>query len=379
VSAEREIDPARLEGRLDSLEGLDLVRDAARGRPAYLVGGAVRDLLLGESSPDLDIALEEDIGPFVEALGGEATQYERFETASVVLGEMEVDVARTRAEAYPSPGELPDVRPSALGDDLARRDFTINAMAVPLEAPSELIDPHGGLEDLRAGGLRVLHELSFMDDPTRALRAARYAARLGLELEPGTERLLRAADLSTVSEDRVTAELAQIAGEERPSEALGLIDEWGLLELGKGPRLAAALERLFAERPEWSEFADRQVAILLAVAPSDHPRQLRRRAAKLASVVPDSPAQRWHLADGHAPGVLALARAAGASWLDDYVTRLRHVELEIWGYDLLEAGIPEGPAIGRGLDAAFAARLNGEIFTREEEFRVALEAAREGS
>jgi tRNA nucleotidyltransferase (CCA-adding enzyme) len=96
-------------------------------------------------------------------------------------------------------------------------------------------------------------------------------------------------------------------------------------------------------------------------------------------VAPDSPAQRWHLADGHVPGVLALARAAGAAWLDDYVTRLRDVELEIWGYDLLEAGIPEGPAIGRGLDAALTARLNGEVESQEEELRVALEAAEESA
>jgi tRNA nucleotidyltransferase (CCA-adding enzyme) len=378
VKAQREIDPSRLPDRLEAIDGIERVLEAAERRPAYLVGGAVRDLLLGESSPDLDIALEEDIGPFLEALGGEAAEHERFETASVVLGEMEVDVARTRTETYPSPGELPEVEPASIEEDLARRDFTVNAMAVPLGDPGELLDPHHGLDDLREGILRVLHELSFLDDPTRALRAARYAARLGLELEPGTERLLRAADLSTVSEDRVTAELAQIAGEVRPSSAMFLIEEWGLLDLGRGPRLATALERLFATRPEWAEFADRQVTILLAVAPGDHPRQLRKRAAKLASVAPDSPAQRWHLADGHAPGVLALARAAGASWLDDYVTRLRHVELEIWGYDLLEAGIPEGPAIGRGLDAALTARLNGEVSSHEEELRVALEAAREG-
>ena len=249
-------------------------------------------------------------------------------------------------------------------------------MAVALEGEGELIDPHGGLEDLRAGRLRVLHERSFIDDPTRALRAARYLARLELELDPETERLLRDADLSTVSEDRVTAELALIAGEERPSAALALIEQWGLLDLGKGPRLAAAVEKLFAERTDWAEFADRGVPILLAVAPGDHPAQLRRRAAKLASVSPDSPAQRWHLADGHVPGVLALARAGGAGWLDDYVTRLRHVELEIWGYDLLEAGIDEGPAVGRGLDAALAAKLEGSVSTREQELEVALRAAR---
>ncbi len=369
-----EIDPAKLGERLSSLPGIAELRRAAGGAQVYLVGGVVRDLLLGRLRADLDLAVEGDVRPLAAALGGEMVEHDRFSTASVRIGELEVDIARTRAESYPHPGALPEVRPAPLAEDLARRDFTVNAMAVPLRGTPELIDPRGGLDDLRAGLLRVLHERSFADDPTRALRGARYAARFRFALEPGTEALLAEADLSTVSGDRVIAELARIAAESRPSAALELIASWGLLELGKGPRLAAALERVF-ERSEWAEYADRETAILLAVAPGDRPLQLRRRAGKLARARPGSAAESVYLASGHAAEVLALARASGAAWLDDYVARLRHYELEIDGFDLIDAGVPEGPAIGLGLDAALEAKLNGEISGAEQELRVALEAA----
>jgi hypothetical protein len=248
-------------------------------------------------------------------------------------------------------------------------------MAVPITGDADLIDPHGGLEDLRSGVLRVLHDGSFTDDPTRGLRGARYAARLDLALDPDTERLLRAADLSTVSEDRVTAELERTAFEERPSRALALMDEWELLDLGKGPKLAAAIERLYAEHPSWDEFADRGTTILAAVAPGDHPARLRARAAKLAKhPTPGSPAQVQVLAHDHVPFVLAMARAAGSDWLDDYVDRLRHVELEIDGYDLLEAGAPQGAAVGTGLNAALEAKLNGRVDGYDQELQVALDA-----
>jgi tRNA nucleotidyltransferase (CCA-adding enzyme) len=236
------------------------------------------------------------------------------------------------------------------------------------------------VDDLRAGVLRVIHDGSFVDDPTRALRAARYVARLGLEPEPQTKKLLGEADLSTVSDDRVVAELARIAAEERPAVPLELLTSWGVLDLGTAARLAAELQRLFEGNPEWRGFADPETSILLAAAPGDHPAQLRQRAAKLAKHdPPGSPAQIQVLAHGHVPEVLAIARAAGASWLDDYVARLRHVELEISGEDLIEAGIPEGPAIGRGLNAALLAKLDGEISGHEDELRVALAAADEGT
>ena len=118
--------------------------------------------------------------------------------------------------------------------DLARRDFTINAMAIPLGGEPDLIDPHGGQADLAAGLLRVLHRGSFVDDPTRALRAARYAARFGFGLEPETEALLREADLGTVSADRRDAELLRLAGEAEAPRAFALLAEWGLVDLREG-------------------------------------------------------------------------------------------------------------------------------------------------
>lgn len=379
MAASPQIEPSKLPERLEALPGIEMLREACEGMPAYLVGGAVRDLLLGESRADLDIAVEGDVRAIAEALGGEIIVHERFETAAITVDGHEIDIARARAETYERPGALPTVSPAGITEDLARRDFTVNAMAVQLEGDGQLIDPHGGADDLAAGVLRVLHDLSFADDPTRALRAARYAARLELELDPGTERLLRLADLATVSDDRVLAELAQIAAEQSPSAALKLIGEWGVLDLGSGPRLAAALERLFSSSAEWRQFANRDTAILLAVAPGEHPKRLRQRAAKLSRhAKPGSPAEVQVLAQDHIPEVLAIARAAGAAWLDDYTARLRHVVLEISGYDLVEAGVPEGPAIGRGLNAALAAKLNGEASGHEQELRVALDAAEAG-
>ncbi|MDP9227960.1 MAG: hypothetical protein M3M99_02775 [Actinomycetota bacterium] len=375
-----EIDPERLSAELRANPEFERVRAAAAGSDAYVVGGVVRDLLTGGPRLDLDLVVEGEIAPLVKALGGEVTEHERFKTATVALpGDEEIDIAQARAETYPRPGALPEVAPATIGDDLARRDFSINAMAFPVSGEGPLLDPHGGVDDLRAGILRVLHPRSFVDDPTRALRAARYLARFadaGFRLDQETEELLRETDLSTVSEDRIVDELGRIAVEPNPSAALALIADWGLLELGTGPRLAAAIEELFDQDPEWEQFADRGASILLAVAPGDHPARLRQRAARVAHhAVPGSPAEVQVLAHDHVPEVLAMARAAGAGWIDDYVARLRHVELEISGFDLIEAGVPEGPAVGRGLNAALAAKLDGDAGGRDEELRVALEAA----
>ena len=262
------------------------------------------------------------------------------------------------------------MRPAGLDEDLRRRDFSVNAIAVTLAEPGTLIDPHGGLDDLGAGLLRALHEESFADDPTRALRAARYAARLALEVEPRTLELLRGADLSTVSGDRVAAELGKLAAEERPRLGFELLASWGLIELPPGSaELIDRLCGLLAE-PPWDGVAARPAAVLAAVrGPGDGARELAR-------LEPGSPSQAVTAAAGR-PGVeLALARALGAEWLDDYVGRWREVRLEISGDDLIAAGVPEGPAVGGGLAAALRAKLDGEVSGRDEELRIALDAAR---
>jgi tRNA nucleotidyltransferase (CCA-adding enzyme) len=294
-----------------------------------------------------------------------------FLTGRLEQGDVKIDVAQARAESYPAPGALPEVRPASISEDLARRDFTVNALAFPLSGDRQLVDPHGGLDDLRAGVLRILHEGSFADDPTRALRAARYAARFGFQLEPETERLLREADLSTVSEDRIDNELRRIAAEGDPAAPLRLLVEWGVMPSldPQVPDRVAEVARL-ASAPPWSDWVDRELAVMLAIV-----RPLPQ-IRELAAATPERPSEAARLASAWDPAQLLVARALGAEWLDRYASEWRHVRLEITGEDLLAEGVPEGPAIGRGLEAALSGKLDGELSGHDEEFRIALATAR---
>jgi tRNA nucleotidyltransferase (CCA-adding enzyme) len=351
---------------------LGAVRDLAT-EPVYLVGGAVRDLLLGRGRADVDLVVEGDATALASRLGAGAVSHERFATAKVVLDGHEVDVAAARSETYPHPGSLPAVEPAAgVEADLARRDFTINAMAIPLRGEPLLIDPYGGRADLAAGLLRVLHPRSFEDDPTRALRAARYASRFGFGLEPETATLLREADLGTVSADRREAELLRLAAENEAPSGFARLAEWGLVDLREGGvELAARAAALLATEP-WEGLVPRDRALLAAaVGPPG-----RERA--LAESLPERPSQAVELAAGCDPLELVLARALGAEWLDRYLAEWRDVALEIDGEDMIAAGLSQGPAIGRGLAEALRRKLDGEIDGRERELAVALEAARSG-
>jgi tRNA nucleotidyltransferase (CCA-adding enzyme) len=353
---------------------LAAIRDAASD-PVYVVGGAVRDLLLGRGRADLDLVVAGDAAALAADLGaGESVEHERFATAKVVLDGHELDIASARSETYPHPGALPEVAPAAsIEEDLARRDFSVNAMAVPLAGEPRLIDPHGGRADLEAGLLRVLHSGSFRDDPTRAIRAARYAARLGFEPEPESAALLRATDFDAVSADRRRSELLRLAAEATAPRGFALLQEWGLLApRGDGVSLAARTADL-AAAPIWrGQLAapDRARAVLAAaLGPAGAERDL-------AAARPERPSQGVELARGHDPVELVLARALGAEWIDDYMAEWRAVELEIDGADLIAAGVPQGPALGRGLRAALRAKLDGEAAGREQELAVALAAAR---
>ena len=374
MEAKREIDVAGLGRRIASLAGVSAIRAAAEraGVEVHLVGGAVRDALLGIDAANLDLVVEDDPLPLAHELGGEVRAYDRFGTVAVTLPGGVVDVARARAETYPRPGALPEVTPAGLEEDLARRDFTVNAMAVPLTDPGALVDPHGGVGDLGRGLLRILHPRSFRDDPTRALRAARYAARLDLAPEPETMDLLRRADLATVSADRVAAELGKLAAEADPRPGFELLDRWGLLELEPGAgELIDRVGALLAVEP-WRGEAARPAAVLAAArGPSESAREL-------VALTPASPSAGVEIARGRAPVDLVIARALGAGWLDRYVSEWRSVGLEISGDDLIAAGVPEGPAVGRGLTAALRAKLDGRAADRDEELRIALEGAEAG-
>jgi tRNA nucleotidyltransferase (CCA-adding enzyme) len=349
---------------------LEAVREAAE-ETVYLVGGAVRDLLLGRPRADVDLVVEGDAATLATRLGGAEKEHERFGTVKVEVEGHELDIATARRESYPQPGSLPTVEPGAtIKEDLARRDFTVNAMAIPLGEPGRLIDPYGGREDLEREQLRVLHEESFVDDPTRAIRAARYAARFGFGLEPRTEELLKRTQMQTVSDDRRDNELRRLAGEPAGPRGFELLGQWGLLfsERPEPIDLAKRALELLAT-PAWEGSASPTAAVFAATqGPEGH-------EALLAAQNPSSASEAVELASGHSQLELLLARAMGAGWLDRYQQEWRSVELEIDGDDLIAAGISQGPAVGIGLAAARRAKLDGEIEGRGQELQVALRAA----
>ncbi len=350
---------------------LEEVAGAAGERPVYLVGGAVRDLLLGCARGDIDLVVVGDAAALATRLGADVVEHERFATAKVKLDGHEIDIASARAETYPQPGALPVVESAAdLEADLSRRDFTINAMAIPLQGDRELVDPHGGRADLDAGLLRILHHRSFEDDPTRALRAARYAARFGFEVEPETLALLRAADLGTVSADRQQADLLRLAAESEPARGFRLLTEWELVEVRPGGIELAGRVADLLSAPPWREAAPRAITVLRAALGP------RGGEEELAAARPERRSEGVEQARRHDPVELVLARALGAEWLDEYLLEWSTVSLEIDGEDLIAAGIPQGPAVGRGLDWALRRKLDGEIEGRQRELEVALAAAR---
>lgn len=263
-------------------EVLRTAADAARdsGVRAWLVGGPVRDAILGRPIRDLDLTLERDVTGFgetlAERLSGRLTVFPSFLTVRIALPDgSDLDVATTRAERYEKPGALPEVRPGTLEEDLARRDFGVNAMAMDL-ATGELADPLGGLEDLRSRRIRVLHERSFLDDPTRVFRALRLAARLGFEIDPATlpllEQAVKGPAVETVSRERLWRELQLATEEGRPAAALAALADAGalrsLLPLREQAARPAALdqaERIVLAEPE----LDRLLLFLGALLPPD--------------------------------------------------------------------------------------------------------------
>ncbi len=357
---------------------------------AFLVGGAVRDLLLGRVPHEADVVVVGDPAGLLAALGGEVLTHERFGTAMVAVDGYTYDVARARTESYATPGALPDVSPASLAEDLRRRDLSINAIAMDADGTLTAVD--GALQDLRDGTLRVLHDRSFLDDPTRLWRMARYGARLGFSVDHHTAALADAAvqggALRTVSGPRLGAELRLALNEPDPSAVLRRAHTGGLLPDGVHPPDAAMLRAAQTLLPPEGRG---DLLVLAAWAAATEPGALHRWLDELSFLAVDRDTV---LAAADAAGRLsfdgsssviaaglrgepieavALAGAhsdpeAARRWLQE----LRHVRPQIDGDDLIAAGVAPGPGLGARLDRVLAAKLDGLAPTREDELQIAL-------
>lgn len=418
--------------RLRELPGGPELLDLGEARGgAELVGGAVRDLLLDPAAMprELDTIVSHDplgfAGALAEAISKAHAEvpkprvHERFGTATVQWPGGRIDVAQRRSERYAHPGALPETRPGSAEQDLARRDFTVNAIAVALGGSERgtLRCAEGALEDLAARRLRVLHPGSFIDDPTRILRLARYRARLRFEPDEPTARLAAEAialgALQTVSHARIGAELGLALAEPDPVAALASLERLGALSAlheairFDEPLARAALGELPEEEGAWP--AVLLLASLLLPGPhydaTDYESRLRalldgwelpaaerERVVHGATLAPrllgrlhaaSAPSQIYDAAHAAPLEAVALAAAlaekqgpsSAAAAARRWLAELRKVQLEIDGEDLLAAGVPRGPEVGRRLRRALERKLDGKAEGREAELRAALEDA----
>ena len=387
------------------LVGRIVATGAARGG-VFAAGGVVRDAIIGRAIVDVDIVTEGDAIEIVAAAApdADATAHDRFRTASLNVSGTRIDVATARRETYSRPGALPGVAPASIDADLRRRDFTMNAIALRLDGPPMLLDPCGGITDVDAKRIRVLHDASFADDATRIFRALRYGARLGFALEANTLRLLRAGAsyIETIGGERVRRELALMLSEASAGAALEACEREGVLAAthpalawdrrcsdaitGTTGALVARLPLGFAllaahASPNEAEAIiarlklthDEATAVRGIAAMADVPTMLRRPQAKPSGVVV--------LLDRYpAASVAAIAGVA----TDEIVSHLALRYLEEWRYvqpmlrggDIIELGVPTGPQVQRALQLVRAARLDGWAQDRGDEQALVLRFAK---
>ncbi len=395
----------------------------AQGLALYLVGGVARDLLLSQPNQDLDFVLESDSVRFANYLaaryGGKVLAHKPFGTAIWTLDDgvasslnvaaraipQHIDFARARSETYSRPGALPTVSPADISADLRRRDFTLNTLALqlsPASATGLLLDECGGLNDLRAGLIRVLHERSFIDDPTRILRAVRLGARLGFDIETRTKDLLRAALplLGGVTGARLVNEFDHILREPKAGPILFQLQALGALaSIQPAFRVSADMPSLLARfhetEPPWQAPVDKRAVLwtLLLSSVSEVDAQsicqrlglsqkLRQAAESCASLMANaavlrdpgaSPSQVARLLERTPEAALRAAWALLADSptarnnLASFAARWRHQRPGISGADLLNKGLPPGPRYKQILDALRDAWIDGKLDSPETE------------
>jgi tRNA nucleotidyltransferase (CCA-adding enzyme) len=395
----------------DALQDEALACEGVDG--VYLVGGTVRDMLLGRPNFDVDVAVVGNAIEFAQGLtrrlGGRCQTHGQFGTAVVRYGDGEhVDVVTARRETYAAPAALPTVEPAGIREDLFRRDFTINAMAASLEGDDygRVTDPFGGYDDLEEGTIRVLHDQSFVDDPTRIFRAIRYESRFGFRMDEHTESLARAAIagkyIPRLSAARLRDELVELLDEREAEASIVRLGELGLAAAvhpqlradEETAHLFARLRELDAEYeldvPDWRlglttlarDLERDDVHALL------HRLSIPKRDARhIAAAVVDGPGIVEQLQDGgltaseivglaepdHPDAPLLALALADLEPLREYFDRLQHVQLDIGGAELAELGLGESPRVGEILAELRRRKLNGELDGRESELAAARE------
>jgi tRNA nucleotidyltransferase (CCA-adding enzyme) len=381
---------------------------AALGFPAYLVGGGVRDILLNLPALDLDIVIEGDALQLAQALkdrhGGALTLHLKFRTATwQPLEGPALDLITARRETYPAPASLPEVSPSTLADDLARRDFSINTLALRL-ADKALIDLHNAQSDLAKGVIRVLHPQSFIDDPTRLYRAVRYETRYRFQLASDTIALIPEAlpHVQQLTAERLRHELDLLFNEHRPVRVLARMNELDLLHavlpdvLTWNPAHAAKLDSALASPPprEWGlaltyhgQPLNRVLGYALWFSTLSHaeiallhvrltfPLAVLKTAQAASDLLADIPAlagsspSAWvrRLEEVPHPAIYAASVLSGEAALKNYVTHWQHIRPQTDGAALKALGLSPGPRYAEILTRLRNAWLDGEISTDEQE------------
>ncbi len=403
VNLSRKMEKQLPAGLVEFMQTAGLVA-ASQGQNLYLVGGVVRDLLLGRTNLDLDLVVEGDAITLAMRLQkitqGKVTVHTRFQTANLKWNNWSADLATARSETYTRPGALPTVEPGSLDTDLFRRDFTINTMAIELVPRrwGRLIDLYEGRNDLKKGLIRILHENSFSDDATRIWRALRYEQRLDFRLEPDTLRLLRQniAMLDTISSDRIRHELELVLKEEFPekvvrrADGLGVLaklhpslrgDDW-LSEKFEAARqaslpdspsvelyLALLVFRLSNEETE--EFIQRLRLRRSHARTLRDSYSLKARLGELSDPVL-APSRIYRLLHGFSQSALTANYLATDSPIAKqnihlFLTRLRYVKPALTGNDLQKMGITPGPRMKEILERLHQARLDGKVTSKQGE------------
>jgi tRNA nucleotidyltransferase (CCA-adding enzyme) len=377
---------------------------SSRGEKLYLVGGVVRDLLLGQAIFDLDLVVEGSAIELAQQLKGinkgKITTHPRFNTAKLQWQGRSLDLATARTETYQKPGALPTVSPSPIDKDLFRRDFTINAMAICLNPGDygQLVDPYGGRDDLQAKRIRILHDQSFTDDATRIWRALRYEQRLDFHLERKTQSLLQRdiPRLETISADRIRYEMECIFKEKCPEKVFKRAYGLGVLAaLHPSLKGNGALKENFAkarqECPPDAPAFDLYLALLAYPLTSEEIEQLisRLNLSKLsAKKLRDTIAIKNRMRSLSTPGIspsaiykllhefspsaleansLATQSAVASQAIHLFLNQLKDIQVSLTGDDLIQMGIPPGPLIKEILGLLHQAKLNGKIATRHDE------------